>query len=93
MCYLGIYTNLQKIKILDFQTIVRSTKKIIAYKHLVTDYSLRNKRFYALLILFTEVGKIFIEKKECIIAIENIIKYGILNYKKLNKNVCFIEIY
>lgn len=67
-------------------------KRIIAYKHLVADYNLSDKHSYALLVLFIEVGKIFIEKKECIIATESIIKCGILNYKKLNKNVCFKDL-
>lgn len=61
-------------------------KKIIRYKDKVKIFNLDDKKSYIAIVLFIEIGKLFVEKgKYSIIKTEEIIECGIENYK--NKNL------
>lgn len=67
--------------------------KIIIHKYLLGDYlhlpHMDDRNSYILLILFFEVGKNFIDKKDIMYKTSDIIKCGIDNYTKLNRNLDF----
>lgn len=80
--YRYLYEFNEKKKFINLENSI-FYQKILKYKKLIKNKNLDDRQKYVLLVMYIEIGKLFVKKKT-IVKTENIIKSGIENY--LNKN-------